>query len=67
MKKSSDLKKPLRVKFVGEQGVDQGGVQKEFFQLLIHQLFDLNFGNLCSLLSSFFLFHYFSNGTSFCK
>jgi hypothetical protein len=27
----------------------------------------LNFGNLCSLLSSFFLFHYFSNGTSFCK
>jgi len=42
--KLSDLKKPLRVKFVGEEGVDQGGVQKEFFQLLVQQLFDLNFG-----------------------
>lgn len=24
-----------QVKFVGEEGVDEGGVQKEFFQLLV--------------------------------
>jgi ubiquitin-protein ligase E3 A len=28
----------------GEEGVDEGGVRKEFFQLLIHQLFDFDFG-----------------------
>jgi len=39
-----NLKKPLKVKFAGEQGIDQGGVKKEFFMLLIRQLFDLNFG-----------------------
>lgn len=27
--------KPLRVVFKGEPGVDEGGVRKEFFQLLI--------------------------------
>ena len=35
-----DLKKPLKVQFIGEEGVDEGGVQKEFFQLIIKQLFD---------------------------
>ena len=30
-----DLKKPLRVTFVGEEGVDEGGVQKEYFQVCI--------------------------------
>jgi ubiquitin-protein ligase E3 A len=29
-----------QVHFVGEEGVDEGGVQKEFFQLLIRQIFD---------------------------
>ena len=33
-------KKPLKVKFHGEQGVDAGGVAKEFFQLVIKQIFD---------------------------
>ncbi|KAJ3076476.1 hypothetical protein HDU98_002920 [Podochytrium sp. JEL0797] len=44
--KTTVLKKPLKVKFVGggEQGMDQGGVQKEFFQILIHQLMDPTFG-----------------------
>ncbi|KAJ3231579.1 hypothetical protein HDU78_007622 [Chytriomyces hyalinus] len=39
---ASDLKKPLKVKFVGggEEGMDQGGVQKEFFQVLIAMLMD---------------------------
>lgn len=39
-----DFKKPLKIKFEGEQGIDEGGVQKEFFQLLIAELFDANFG-----------------------
>ncbi len=34
-KESDSLKKPLKVAFVGEEGVDEGGVQKEFFQLLV--------------------------------
>lgn len=31
---SVDLKKPLKVKFAGEEGIDAGGVKKEFFQLV---------------------------------
>lgn len=35
-----DLKKPLRVAFIGpggvpEEGLDEGGVSREFFQLLV--------------------------------
>jgi len=39
-----NLKKQLKVKFVGEEGVDEGGVQKEFFQLIIRQIFDPQYG-----------------------
>lgn len=35
-----DLKKPLKVQFVGEEGVDEGGVSKEFFQLIIKEILD---------------------------
>ena len=38
------LKKPLRVEFAGEEGVDEGGVQKEFFQLITPMLFNKDFG-----------------------
>jgi len=31
---------PLRVRFDGEEGLDEGGVRREFFQVLIRQLFD---------------------------
>jgi hypothetical protein len=37
--KLTDLKKPLKVKFMNEEGVDQGGVTKEFCQLIVHELF----------------------------
>lgn len=37
---SAELRKPLRVEFQGEQGVDAGGVKQEFFQLLTASLFD---------------------------
>lgn len=39
-----NLQKPLKVKFIGEQGVDEGGVRKEFFLLLVRQIFDANYG-----------------------
>ncbi|CAM9972017.1 unnamed protein product [Ectocarpus sp. 12 AP-2014] len=39
-----DLRKRLKVVFRGEDGVDEGGVAKEFFQLLTVQLFDQSFG-----------------------
>ncbi|MEW5311973.1 MAG: hypothetical protein WDW38_003641 [Sanguina aurantia] len=43
-KDGNALKKALKVKFVGEEGVDEGGVQKEFFQLLVRQLFNPDYG-----------------------
>ena len=39
-----DLRKELRVHFVGEEALDEGGVQKEWFQLVVRQIFDPNFG-----------------------
>ena len=35
------------MKFVGEEGVDEGGIQKEFFQLLVRELFDPKYGMDC--------------------
>src|SRR3990167_4312509 len=37
---SKNYKKPLKIKFSGEEGVDQGGVKKEFFTLLMKELFN---------------------------
>ena len=39
-----DLKKQLYVEFEGEQGVDEGGLSKEFFQLAIEELFNPDYG-----------------------
>lgn len=35
-----DLKKPLKVVFKNEPGVDEGGLQREFFQLIVAELLD---------------------------
>jgi hypothetical protein len=35
-----ELKKPLKIIFRDEPGVDEGGVQREFFQLIVDKLFD---------------------------
>ncbi len=40
----NELRKPLKIVFQNEEGVDEGGVRKEFFQLIIGNLFDLNYG-----------------------
>jgi ubiquitin-protein ligase E3 A len=37
------LRKPLRIQFAGEPGIDEGGVKKEFFQLLFKELFNPDF------------------------
>ncbi|XP_059219767.1 probable E3 ubiquitin-protein ligase HERC4 isoform X2 [Stomoxys calcitrans] len=39
-----DLKKPLKVKFCGEEAEDAGGVRKEFFMLLLKDLIDPKYG-----------------------
>lgn len=41
---AKDFKKQLYVEFVGEQGVDEGGVSKEFFQLIIEEIFNPDYG-----------------------
>jgi len=42
MHRPGELKKPLRVTFISggldEEGLDEGGVTKEFFQLLIREM-----------------------------
>jgi E3 ubiquitin-protein ligase HECTD2 len=43
-KKREDLKKKLRVTFVGEHGLDMGGLTKEWFLLLIRQIFSPDYG-----------------------
>ena len=43
-KPNINLQNEVQVKFQGEQGVDQGGVRKEFFMLFIRQIFDPNYG-----------------------
>jgi len=41
-----DFKKQLFVEFEGEQGIDEGGVSKEFFQLIVEELFNPDIGEL---------------------
>lgn len=40
-----DLKKQLYVEFDGEQGIDEGGLSKEFFQLIVERIFNPDYGN----------------------
>lgn len=46
---ANDLKKQLIVEFEGEQGVDEGGVSKEFFQLIVEQIFNPDYGTIFRL------------------
>ncbi|OQO06556.1 hypothetical protein B0A48_08339 [Cryoendolithus antarcticus] len=39
-----DVKKGLRVQFAGEDGVDAGGLRKEWFLLLVREVFDADHG-----------------------
>ncbi|KAJ0032142.1 hypothetical protein NQD34_002223 [Periophthalmus magnuspinnatus] len=44
MENPSDLKKQLVVEFEGEQGIDEGGISKEFFQLFLEEIFNPDIG-----------------------
>ena len=46
MEYPNDLRKQLFVEFEGEQGLDEGGVSKEFFQLIVEELFNPDIGNI---------------------
>ncbi|CAN8072825.1 unnamed protein product [Agarophyton chilense] len=39
-----ELHKPLRVKFEGEEGVDEGGLRKEFYQVLLEHIMSPKYG-----------------------
>uniref|UniRef100_A0A6I8PPS1 Probable E3 ubiquitin-protein ligase HECTD2 n=1 Tax=Xenopus tropicalis TaxID=8364 RepID=A0A6I8PPS1_XENTR len=43
-RKRADLKKKLKVTFMGEAGLDMGGLTKEWFLLLIRQIFHPDYG-----------------------
>lgn len=65
MENPSDLKKQLVVEFEGEQGVDEGGVSKEFFQLVVEEIFNPDFGmfttqvRICTTKKAYVTFFYF--------
>ena len=40
----NNFKKQLKIRFIGEQGIDEGGVKKEYFMLLVRQLFNPEYG-----------------------
>ncbi|KAL5967775.1 Ubiquitin-protein ligase E3A, partial [Taenia solium] len=44
MEAVGDLKKQLCVEFDGEQGIDEGGLSKEFFQLIVERIFNPDYG-----------------------
>ncbi|KAG8531097.1 uncharacterized protein KY384_004454 [Bacidia gigantensis] len=39
-----EIKKGLRIEFIGEEGLDSGGLRKEWFLLLIREIFDQEHG-----------------------
>ncbi|XP_055679804.1 probable E3 ubiquitin-protein ligase HERC4 isoform X2 [Lutzomyia longipalpis] len=41
---ANEYKRPLRIKFHGEEAEDAGGVKKEFFMLLLKEILDPKFG-----------------------
>lgn len=44
MSNPKDLKKQLFIEFDQEQGIDEGGVSKEFFQLIVEEIFNPDYG-----------------------
>lgn len=46
MRKQHDLKKRVKVTFTGEPGLDMGGLTKEWFLLLMKEIFRPEYGNI---------------------
>lgn len=59
MENPGDLKKQLFVEFDGEQGLDEGGVSKEFFQLIVEELFNPDIGKKEISVFKTFLIYFF--------
>ena len=51
---TDDIKKGLRIIFSGEEGIDAGGLRKEWFLLLVREVFNPDHGTLRLLLLVFF-------------
>jgi ubiquitin-protein ligase E3 A len=49
----SNLRKQFFVEFENEQGIDEGGVSKEFFQLAIDELFNKGFSKFVIFIVCF--------------
>lgn len=49
MDNPQDLKKQLIVEFEGEHAMDEGGVSKEFFQLVVEEIFNPDFGKFSTI------------------
>jgi len=49
---SEDIKKALRIEFQGEEGVDGGGLRKEWFLLLVREVFNPDHGMYCFVCRS---------------
>ena len=47
---SEDIKKALRIEFRGEEGVDAGGLRKEWFLLLVREVFNPDHGKIYTSL-----------------
>ncbi|XP_077438103.1 putative E3 ubiquitin-protein ligase HECTD2 [Vanacampus margaritifer] len=58
-RKRCDLKKKLRVTFVGEAGLDMGGLTKEWFLLLVRRIFHDDYGMFTYMTES--RCHWFSS------
>lgn len=43
-----EIKKGLRIQFKGEEGIDGGGLRKEWFLLLVRDVFNPEHGNCCN-------------------
>jgi hypothetical protein len=52
-----DLVRPLAITFQGEEGIDTGGVSREFFHLVIEQLFSPDYGMFKVLLNKYYWFN----------
>ncbi len=52
---SEDIKKALRIEFRGEEGVDGGGLRKEWFLLLVREVFNPDHG-MCNRIRSVMIY-----------
>lgn len=49
---SEEIKKGLRIAFTGEEGIDAGGLRKEWFLLLVRDVFNPDHGKQHGLIGS---------------